>query len=113
MMNARRYLTNIWRQTNQPNAPWYLIDSTDKKWAELQMTELLLSGIDTALMNIKGSYLLLQNTFPVKPMPNLADISLDKKLTDEEYKKELEGFRIDLRSYIMRYIEEDSGYYRL
>ena len=29
-------------ETNSPSAPWYLIDSKNKKWAELQMLELLL-----------------------------------------------------------------------
>ena len=33
-----RYLTN----TNLPTSPWYLIDSKDKKWAELQVLEHLI-----------------------------------------------------------------------
>ena len=85
-------------ETNQPNAPWYLISSTDKKWAELQMLELLLSGIDTALMNYSKAVPVLQNTFPVKPIPKLADIPLaDKTMTDETYRLELKACQKRLR----------------
>ncbi|MBQ4487336.1 MAG: phosphate--AMP phosphotransferase, partial [Oscillospiraceae bacterium] len=55
--------------TNQFVAPWYFIDSSSRKWAELQMTEILVSSIDTALKNkdSKQTAPLLQNTFPLKP----------------------------------------------
>ena len=77
--------------TNQFVAPWYFIDSTQKKWAELQVTEILVASIDTALKNAESkSAPLLQNTFPLRETPKLADISLDKSLTDEEYKAELD-----------------------
>ena len=78
--------------TNQFVAPWYFIDSASKRWAELQMTEILVASIDTALANAdaKQKTPLLQNTFPLKPVKKLSEIPLDKTLTDEEYKKELE-----------------------
>ncbi len=78
--------------TNQFVAPWYFIDSTNKKWSELQMTEILISSIDTALKNAeaKQNAPMLQNTFPMKSIPKLSEISLDKSITDEEYKKELD-----------------------
>lgn len=77
--------------TNQFVAPWYFVDSSDKKWSELQVTEILISSIDTALRNQQHtSAPLLQNTFPLKQVPHLSEISLDKTLTDEEYKKELD-----------------------
>ena len=75
--------------TNQSAAPWYLIDSEDKKWAELQMTEFLVKGIDTALANEKLTVPIVQNTFELKAIPKLADIPLDKELTEEEYRSEL------------------------
>ncbi len=84
--------------TNQSVAPWYIIDSTDKKWAELQMTEFLVQGIDTALANEKMNVPIPQNTFELKPMPKLADIPLDHILTEEEYKKELDKLQKKLRS---------------
>ncbi|MBQ5331480.1 MAG: polyphosphate:AMP phosphotransferase [Oscillospiraceae bacterium] len=78
--------------TNQFVAPWYFIDGSSKKWAELQMTEILLASIDTALKNkgLKQSAPLLQNTFPLKQMPLLSEISLDKSVSDEEYRRELD-----------------------
>ena len=78
--------------TNQFVAPWYFVDSSSKKWAELQMTEILIASIDTALKNneAKRQAPILQNTFAMKKMPKLAEIPLDKELTDEEYKQQLD-----------------------
>ena len=40
---------------------------------------------------------ILQNVFPLEPIPRLADIDLqDKILNDEEYKKELKQLQIEL-----------------
>lgn len=85
--------------TNQFVAPWYFIDSSSKKWAELQMTEILVSSIDTALENaqLHQKAPLLQNTFPLKKIPHLGEISLDKTLTDEEYKTELDRLQKRLK----------------
>ncbi|MBQ9610323.1 MAG: polyphosphate:AMP phosphotransferase [Lachnospiraceae bacterium] len=78
--------------TNQFVAPWYFIDSSSKRWAELQMTEILISSIDTAIANAESEQKapLLQNTFPMKNTPKLSEIPLDKTMTDEEYKNELD-----------------------
>lgn len=76
--------------TNQSTAPWYLIDAKHKKWAELQVLEILVSGIDTALKNSNLAVPLLQNSFPLVQIPNLSDISLDKELSQEEYKEKLD-----------------------
>ncbi|MBQ4363619.1 MAG: polyphosphate:AMP phosphotransferase [Oscillospiraceae bacterium] len=78
--------------TNQFVAPWYFIDSSSRKWAELQMTEILVSSIDTALKNkdSKQTAPLLQNTFPLKPIPKLSEIPLDKTVPEEEYREQLE-----------------------
>ncbi len=84
-------------ETNSPSAPWYLIDSKNKKWAELQMLELLLEGIDTALGNETHAVPILQNTFPLNEQAKLADIVLDKALSDKEYKKELKACQKRLR----------------
>ena len=37
--------------TNNPSAPWYVIDAKSKKWAELQALEILTQGIEIALQN--------------------------------------------------------------
>ena len=78
--------------TNQFVAPWYFIDAENKKWSELQMTEILVSSIDTALSNMEAKQAApqLQNIFPMKAVPRLSDIPLDKTISEEEYKKELD-----------------------
>ncbi len=77
--------------TNQFVAPWYFIDSSKKKWAELQVTEILISSIDTALANAEAHVApLLQNTFSLRNTPPLSEIKLDKTLTEEEYRTELD-----------------------
>lgn len=76
--------------TNLPTAPWYLIDSQNKKWAQLQVLEMLDKGIEVALANNKQAAPILQNTFPLNVTPKLSEISLaDKTMTEEEYRKEL------------------------
>ncbi len=77
--------------TNQFSAPWYFIDSNSKKWAELQMTEILVKSIDTALSNKGHAAQIVQNIFPLEKMPKLSEIPLDKELTDEEYRQELDA----------------------
>lgn len=89
-----RYLSD----TNLSTAPWYIIDALDKKWAELQILETMISGIETALQNSAHSVPLLQNVFPLVKMPKLKDIELDNKVIDEEeYKIELKHLQKKLR----------------
>ena len=84
--------------TNSPNAPWYIIDSSDKKWAEIQVLRFLNQGIDTALKNHSLAAPILQNTFPLRRTPRLSEISLsDKTLTDEEYRQKLDKLQKELR----------------
>ena len=72
------------------SAPWYIIDASDRKWAELQVLETMVSNIQVAMQNQAHSVPILQNVFPLKKMPKLAEIDLkDKFLEEEEYKKEL------------------------
>ena len=78
-----RYLND----TNAPADPWYLIDAKNRKWAELQVLEILVSAIDTALKNSAMAVPLLQNVFPLEKIPKLSEIALDKTLTNEEYRK--------------------------
>lgn len=89
---------NYLTETNQPASPWYIIDASSKKWAELQVLELLISGIDTALMNGARAVPILQNVFPLEDIPKLADIKLDKTISDEDYKKELYACQNKLNS---------------
>ena len=80
-----KYLTD----TNASVAPWYIIDSGDKKWAELQVLETLCSGIHVAMQNESLAVPILQNVFPLVKMPRLSEVELDKEISEEEYKKEL------------------------
>lgn len=79
------YLTD----TNMPSSPWYIIDAKSRKWTELQILELLTQGIEIALDNHALSVPLLQNVFPLAPMPKLADIPLDATIEEETYKMQL------------------------
>ncbi len=82
-----RYL----RETNLPSAPWYIIDAKSKAWTRLQVLDILTQGISIALENRAMAVPLLQNVFPLKKMPLLADIALDesKTLEDGVYREEL------------------------
>lgn len=81
-----RYL----KDTNASTSPWYIIDAKDKKWAELQVMDTLVSSIEVALQNQSHSVPILQNVFPLVKMPKLKDIELiGKTIDDEEYEKEL------------------------
>lgn len=60
-----RYLED----TNFPAAPWYVVDGSSKKWAELQTLELLTEGIEIALQNQSLAVPLLQNVFPLAKCP--------------------------------------------
>lgn len=80
-----QYLT----ETNMPSAPWYIIDADSRKWARLQVLEILNRGIETALQNESLAVPLLQNVFPLVKMPKLNEIPLDKEISEEEYSIEL------------------------
>ena len=88
-----RYLDD----TNTPSAPWYIVNSKSKKFAELQVMETLCMGIETALHNESLAVPLLQNAFPLIKMPKLRDVPLKgKTLDEEEYKKELKELQAKL-----------------
>ena len=82
--------------TNTSSAPWYIIDAKSKKWAELQALETLIQGIEIALQNQSLSVPLLQNVFSLCQMPRLSEISLDKSMEEQRYKKELARLQHEL-----------------
>ena len=78
------------KDTNMSTSPWYIIDAKDKKWAEQQVMDTLVSSIEVALQNQSHSVPILQNVFPLVEMPKLKDVELKGKTIDEEeYQKEL------------------------
>ena len=76
--------------TNTPSAPLYIVDCKSRRWAELQVLDILIQGIEVAMQNRSLAVPLLQNVFPLRKMPKLAEISLDKDMEEQEYKDELE-----------------------
>lgn len=84
--------------TDSPAVPWYVVDASAKKWAELQVLEILTEGIDIAMQNQALAVPMLQNVFPLVKMPKLSEISLaDKTISDEEYDRELDRLQAHLR----------------
>lgn len=82
-----RYLED----TNASSAPWYVINAKSRKWAELQILEILTQGVEVALQNQSLAVPLLQNVFPMEKMPKLSEISLeDCEMEEQEYKAELD-----------------------
>ena len=77
-------------QTNQSQAPWYIIDAKDKKQAQVQLLEILVNGIDTALSRGAQAVPILQNQFPLRKTPELSEIPLDKAVPDDQYRVELD-----------------------
>lgn len=83
--------------TNVSSAPWYIIDASDRKWAELQVLETMVSNIEVAMQNQAHSVPILQNVFPLEQIPRLSDIDLrDKTMDDEEYRGELKQLQSKL-----------------
>lgn len=83
--------------TDVPSAPWYIIDASERKWAELQVLETMISNIEVALQNQAHSVPILQNVFPLEKIAHLSDIDLtDKTIEEEEYKKKLKQLQEEL-----------------
>lgn len=80
-----RYLTD----TNTANAPWYIIDAKNRKWAELQLMEAICSGIQVGLQNERLAVPIIQNVFPLIKMPKLSEVKLEETMEEEKYKAEL------------------------
>ena len=89
-----RYLND----TNRSVSPWYVIDATNKKWAQLQVLTYLNQGIDTALQNHSLAMPIRQNIFAMKKMPLLKDVPLDKEISDADYKAKLSELQRELRA---------------
>ena len=82
--------------TTTSSSPWYVIDAKAKKWAELQIMETIVAGIDMALKNHALTVPLIQNTFPLKKMPKLSEVVLSVSVEPEYYKKELKELQARL-----------------
>ena len=84
--------------TNRPNAPWYIIDAKDKKFAELMILQYLNQGIDTAIKNHSLAVPILQNSFPLRKTIKLSEVSLENKtISEADYKIKLKTLQDRLR----------------
>ena len=96
---CRKIFDQYMQDTNTSAAPWYIVDAGDRKWAELQVLETMISNIEVAMENSKHAVPILQNVFPLVEMPRLSEIPLDgKEVGDEEYKAELKELQAKLGS---------------
>lgn len=89
--------------TNTTYAPWHVIASTDRLHAELEIYHTVIDGIKTALALKQHrkehpitTNIILPGNFTFVPMPKLKDVSLDKTITDEKYKKQLKKLQEEL-----------------
>ncbi|SFG63962.1 polyphosphate:AMP phosphotransferase [Oribacterium sp. WCC10] len=85
-------------ETNTSTVPWNVIDAKSRKWAELQVIETIVAGIDVALKNHSLTVPLIQNIFPLKRMPKLKDINLNKSISEDEYKTQLKELQEKLEN---------------
>ena len=92
-----RVFSQYMSDTNASTSPWYIIDASERKWAELQVLETMISNIQVALQNQAHSVPILQNVFPLEQIPRLSEIELkDKELEEAEYKTELKKLQGEL-----------------
>ena len=84
--------------TNSSTVPWNVIDAKSRKWAELQVMETIVAGIDVALKNHTLTVPLIQNVFPLNRTQKLKDIKLNKSISEEEYKTQLKDLQVKLRA---------------
>ena len=60
---CRKIFDQYMQDTNTSAAPWYIVDAGDRKWAELQVLETMISNIEVAMENSKHAVPILQNVF--------------------------------------------------
>lgn len=84
-------------QTNPAYAPWYVIDATNKKLAQLQVLETLMSCIQNRLDFEKKDALIIDNIYPLRETINLNECDLSLSIDEETYRKELKKCRKKLR----------------
>lgn len=93
-----RVFNRFLEDTNTSTSPWYVVDAKSRKWAQLQVLETIIAGIDMALKNHALTVPLIQNIFPLKRMPKLSEIDLSKSIGNEQYKIKLKELQERLRT---------------
>ena len=81
--------------TDEPWAPWKIVDGTDAVRSQLKAAQWLHERITTAL-RFRPQPVLPAYQWPLEPILPLAQVRLDKRLDDEQYQKELKHCRQQL-----------------
>lgn len=80
-------------------APWHVIDGTSDLDANLEIFKIVTEEIEAALNGVKKNSSLSPSAgrdFPLVPQPRLEEISLDKKMSSNTYRKMLEKYQTKL-----------------
>ncbi len=88
------------RRTDKPHAPWHVIEATDRRYRELTAAQLITAALETRLKEVKARAAAKAAAAPVaaaKKAPAkaredsiLASVDLTQRLTETEYKRQLE-----------------------
>ena len=84
-------------QTNPAYAPWYIIDATNKKIAQLQVLETLLAYLDIRIRKGKEDAPLVKNIFHLNESIDLNKVDLTVTINEEDYRSELKKCRKRLK----------------
>ena len=89
------------QETDTACAPWHLIDAHHERCALLSVYQILVTSVETALQNREDGVMPWVQPctaakpyesplgFPMVSMPNLAEVHLDKRMEEADYKAEL------------------------
>jgi polyphosphate:AMP phosphotransferase len=100
-----KVLDEMITHTDTSYAPWHLIGAHDTRSAMLDIYTVLVKSIKNAVARKKAKSeapiaelptITVPETFHLVQVPKLAEVSLDKSLTDEEYREELEEVQAKL-----------------
>ena len=86
-------------RTNTDNAPWYVIDATDKQYARYALFELVTTRLSQALERetVYPTEEDVSKLFDMKKTPKLAEVVLaDKTIAPEEYSSKLKELQKEL-----------------
>ena len=99
-----KYYDEMIKKTHTPSGVWNIIGADDKTRAKLDMLRILVSAVEGKLEAVaEGKSFVPRYEFPfadVKPetfefadTPKVAQVALDKTLSDEEYEQKLEKYQ--------------------
>lgn len=84
--------------TDRPGLTWNIVDAKEKKWAFLQVMEVLCSRLEEALFSNKPVAAQQPARFPMLETPALSQVSLRKYLGEDDYREELDQLQEKLRT---------------